>query len=43
MEPQLTVWETPETQSQLAAWETPEFDEIAVAAEVTMYLDQLEE
>ncbi|MFF8867519.1 MULTISPECIES: pyrroloquinoline quinone precursor peptide PqqA [unclassified Streptomyces] len=43
MESQLTVWETPETESQLAAWETPEFDEIAVAAEVTMYLDRLEE
>ncbi|MDI1458743.1 pyrroloquinoline quinone precursor peptide PqqA [Streptomyces sp. NPDC003388] len=30
-------------ESQLAVWETPDFDEIAVAAEVTMYLARLEE
>jgi len=30
-------------ESQLAVWETPEFDEIAVAPEVTMYLDSLED
>jgi coenzyme PQQ precursor peptide PqqA len=30
-------------ESQLAAWESPEFEEIAVAAEVTMYLGQLED
>jgi coenzyme PQQ precursor peptide PqqA len=30
-------------ESQLVAWETPEFDEIAVAAEVTMYVAQLED
>ena len=30
-------------ESQLAAWEMPEFEEIAVAAEVTMYLGQLED
>jgi coenzyme PQQ precursor peptide PqqA len=30
-------------ESQLVAWETPEFDEIAVAPEVTMYVDQLED
>jgi coenzyme PQQ precursor peptide PqqA len=29
-------------ESQLAVWETPEFDEIAVAPEVTMYIDQLD-
>ncbi|MER6330779.1 pyrroloquinoline quinone precursor peptide PqqA [Streptomyces sp. NPDC014983] len=28
---------------ELAVWETPEFDEIVVAAEVTMYLARLEE
>ncbi|MET8585924.1 pyrroloquinoline quinone precursor peptide PqqA [Streptomyces collinus] len=30
-------------ETQLAVWETPEFDEIAVAAEVTMYLAQMED
>ncbi|MGV9249928.1 pyrroloquinoline quinone precursor peptide PqqA [Streptomyces sp. NPDC003697] len=30
-------------ESELAVWETPEFVEITVAAEVTMYLDRLEE
>jgi coenzyme PQQ precursor peptide PqqA len=30
-------------ESQLVTWESPEFEEIAVAAEVTMYLGQLEE
>ncbi|MFC5953558.1 pyrroloquinoline quinone precursor peptide PqqA [Streptomyces pratens] len=30
-------------ESQLAVWETPEFDEIGVAAEVTMYVAQLED
>ncbi|PZH11318.1 pyrroloquinoline quinone precursor peptide PqqA [Streptomyces sp. GD-15H] len=30
-------------ESQLAVWETPEFDEIAVAAEVTMYMARLED
>jgi coenzyme PQQ precursor peptide PqqA len=30
-------------ESQLEVWETPEFDEIAVAAEVTMYVARLEE
>jgi coenzyme PQQ precursor peptide PqqA len=30
-------------ESQLAGWELPEFEEIAVAAEVTMYLGQLED
>ncbi|MEW2290165.1 pyrroloquinoline quinone precursor peptide PqqA [Streptomyces sp. NPDC047841] len=30
-------------ESQLAVWETPDFDEIAVAAEVTMYLARLED
>jgi coenzyme PQQ precursor peptide PqqA len=30
-------------ESQLAAWELPEFEEIALAAEVTMYMGQLEE
>ncbi|AVH55386.1 pyrroloquinoline quinone precursor peptide PqqA [Streptomyces sp. 5-8] len=30
-------------ESQLAVWETPEFEEITVAAEVTMYLDRLED
>ena len=29
-------------ESQLDVWETPEFDEIAVAPEVTMYLDHLD-
>ncbi|MDX2594415.1 MULTISPECIES: pyrroloquinoline quinone precursor peptide PqqA [Streptomyces] len=43
MESQFAVPETPETESPLAVWETPEFDEIAVAAEVTMYLDRLED
>jgi coenzyme PQQ precursor peptide PqqA len=28
---------------QLIAWETPEFDEVGVAAEVTMYVAQLED
>ncbi|MEW2624138.1 pyrroloquinoline quinone precursor peptide PqqA [Streptomyces sp. NPDC048106] len=28
---------------ELAVWETPEFEEIVVAAEVTMYLARLEE
>ncbi|MDX2701978.1 pyrroloquinoline quinone precursor peptide PqqA [Streptomyces sp. NPDC001902] len=28
---------------QLAVWETPEFEEIAVAAEVTMYVARLED
>lgn len=28
-------------ESQLPEWETPEFDEIGVAPEVTMYVDQL--
>ncbi|MET8767378.1 pyrroloquinoline quinone precursor peptide PqqA [Streptomyces sp. NPDC004658] len=28
---------------QLAVWETPDFDEVAVAAEVTMYLARLED
>lgn len=30
-------------ESQLTVWETPEFDEIAVAAEVTMYMARLED
>jgi len=30
-------------ESQLLVWETPEFDEIAVAAEVTMYVARLED
>jgi coenzyme PQQ precursor peptide PqqA len=30
-------------ESQLAVWETPEFDEIVVAAEVTMYIARLED
>ncbi|MEW2511139.1 MULTISPECIES: pyrroloquinoline quinone precursor peptide PqqA [Streptomyces] len=30
-------------ESQLAVWETPDFDEVAVAAEVTMYLARLED
>jgi coenzyme PQQ precursor peptide PqqA len=30
-------------ESQLDEWETPQFDEVAVAAEVTMYIAQLEE
>ena len=30
-------------ESELAVWETPEFDEIGVAAEVTMYVAQLED
>jgi coenzyme PQQ precursor peptide PqqA len=30
-------------ETQLAVWETPEFDEIAVAAEVTMYLARMED
>jgi len=30
-------------ESELTVWETPEFDEIAVAPEVTMYVDQLED
>lgn len=30
-------------ESELAVWETPEFEEIVVAAEVTMYLARLEE
>jgi coenzyme PQQ precursor peptide PqqA len=30
-------------ESELAVWETPEFDEIAVAAEVTMYLARMED
>ncbi|MFF8911027.1 pyrroloquinoline quinone precursor peptide PqqA [Streptomyces olivaceoviridis] len=30
-------------ESQLAVWETPEFEEITVAAEVTMYLARLED
>ncbi|MFH9086652.1 pyrroloquinoline quinone precursor peptide PqqA [Streptomyces sp. Ru62] len=30
-------------ESQLAVWETPDFDEITVAAEVTMYLARLED
>jgi coenzyme PQQ precursor peptide PqqA len=30
-------------ESELAVWETPEFDEIGVAAEVTMYIAQLED
>lgn len=29
--------------SQLSEWETPEFEEIAVAAEVTMYVARLED
>jgi coenzyme PQQ precursor peptide PqqA len=29
--------------SQLTEWETPEFDAVAVAAEVTMYVAQLQE
>ena len=29
--------------TQLAAWETPEFDEVEVAAEITMYVAQLED
>jgi coenzyme PQQ precursor peptide PqqA len=28
---------------ELATWEMPEFEEIAVAAEVTMYVAQLED
>ncbi|WP_189316557.1 pyrroloquinoline quinone precursor peptide PqqA [Streptomyces brasiliensis] len=30
-------------ENQLAVWETPEFDEIVVAAEVTMYVARLED
>jgi coenzyme PQQ precursor peptide PqqA len=30
-------------ESQLTEWETPQFDEVTVAAEVTMYIAQLEE
>jgi len=30
-------------ESQLVVWETPDFDEIGVAAEVTMYVAQLED
>ncbi|MEU6321797.1 pyrroloquinoline quinone precursor peptide PqqA [Streptomyces sp. NPDC047009] len=30
-------------ESELAEWETPEFEEIAVAAEVTMYVARLED
>ncbi|HEU5474289.1 MAG TPA: pyrroloquinoline quinone precursor peptide PqqA [Actinophytocola sp.] len=30
-------------ESQLVVWETPEFDEIGVAPEVTMYIDQLDD
>jgi coenzyme PQQ precursor peptide PqqA len=30
-------------ESQLVVWETPEFDEIGVAAEVTMYIAQMED
>jgi coenzyme PQQ precursor peptide PqqA len=30
-------------ETQLAAWETPEFDEVEVAAEITMYVAQLED
>ena len=30
-------------ESELVVWETPDFEEIGVAPEVTMYLDQLEE
>jgi coenzyme PQQ precursor peptide PqqA len=30
-------------ESQLIVWETPDFDEIGVAPEVTMYVDQLED
>jgi coenzyme PQQ precursor peptide PqqA len=30
-------------ESQFAVWETPEFEEIEVAAEVTMYVAQLED
>ncbi|MEU3344884.1 pyrroloquinoline quinone precursor peptide PqqA [Streptomyces sp. NPDC006700] len=30
-------------ESQLEVWETPEFEEIAVAAEVTMYVARLED
>ena len=30
-------------ESELVVWETPEFDEIGVAPEVTMYIDQLED
>ena len=30
-------------ESQLTAWQTPEFEEVAVAAEVTMYLGQMED
>jgi coenzyme PQQ precursor peptide PqqA len=30
-------------ESQLAVWETPEYDEIVVAAEVTMYIARLED
>ncbi|MFD4969508.1 pyrroloquinoline quinone precursor peptide PqqA [Streptomyces sp. NPDC058424] len=37
MESQLEVLEV------LEAWETPEFEEIAVAAEVTMYVARLED
>jgi coenzyme PQQ precursor peptide PqqA len=30
-------------ESQPLVWETPEFDEVAVAAEVTMYIARLED
>lgn len=30
-------------ESQLTAWETPEFEEIGVAAEVTMYVARLDD
>jgi len=30
-------------ESQLDVWETPEFDEIGVAAEVTMYVARMED
>ena len=30
-------------ESERVAWETPEFDEIGVAAEVTMYVARLED
>jgi coenzyme PQQ precursor peptide PqqA len=30
-------------EAQLAAWELPEFEEIEVAAEVTMYVARLED
>ncbi|MGW3507468.1 pyrroloquinoline quinone precursor peptide PqqA [Streptomyces sp. NPDC000994] len=40
MESQLEVLEVLEV---LEAWETPEFEEIAIAAEVTMYVARLED